>query len=104
MAKYLFLLLCALPALLGAQGDTTQYPFVAYWSKSNVYKFGVSKIKLKYQNDSLGKADTTSYQSVFEVMDPRRTATSSAIPSEMSSEARRRYLPSLRRPCEFRPE
>ena len=69
MTNYLTLLLFFLPGLMKAQADTTQYPFVAYWSKGDTYTFEVSKIKLSYKQDSLVKSDTTSYNSVFEVVD-----------------------------------
>ncbi len=70
MTKYLLLaLFCCLTGLSNAQTDTTEYPFVAYWEKGDAYNFRVSKIKLSYKNDSLVKADTTTYTALFEVLD-----------------------------------
>ncbi len=68
--KYLLLFLFyCVAGLIHAQTDTTHYPFVAYWGIGDTYNFRVSKIKLNYVNDSLVKADTTTYTSIFEVLD-----------------------------------
>ncbi|MCP9234524.1 hypothetical protein [Lewinella sp. JB7] len=67
--KLLGFFLACWPFLLHAQADTTQYPFVAYWSVGDTYNFEVAKIKLDYRNDTLTKADTMRYRSTFEVLE-----------------------------------
>ncbi len=47
------------------QPDTHLFPFVAYWTVGDKYNFEITKIKNKYQNDSLVKADTSIYRSTF---------------------------------------
>ncbi|MGV3538774.1 MAG: hypothetical protein ACO1OQ_03130 [Rufibacter sp.] len=62
-----FLFLAHFSAL--AQTDTLRVPFVAYWSKGDIYKFKVTKLKQQWKNGTLAKNDSSQYIAHFEVID-----------------------------------
>ena len=62
------LLLIAFCFSTNAQTSSVNIPFVAYWSKGDIYKFNVSKIKER-ASDGETTSDTTAYEATFEVLD-----------------------------------
>ncbi|MBK8703961.1 MAG: hypothetical protein IPN33_10270 [Saprospiraceae bacterium] len=51
------------------QEESTGVPFVSYWNIGDAYDFKITKIKQKWDKDSLVKNDTTSYIANFSVVD-----------------------------------
>lgn len=67
--KYILPLIFLSGATLTAQGDSLDFPFIAYWSKGDIYHFEVSKIESQYKDGELLTTDTSRYRSTFEVLD-----------------------------------
>lgn len=52
-----------------SQTDSTQIPFVAYWSVRDNYDYFVTKIRKSWNGDELENKDSTTYFSTFSVID-----------------------------------
>lgn len=85
MLRITLLLLLSSISQLRAQTDSLPIPidtlepipFIAYWSKGDIYKFQITKIDIQTKYGHEEKNDTSSYLGIFEVLDS--TATSYTI-------------------------
>ncbi len=75
MKSFTLTIVCLIAALKClAQEDTTNIPFVSYWSVGDSYNYQITKIKRQWKEDKLDKDDSTSYFVNFEVIDSTETS------------------------------